>query len=104
MLQASVGREVRLICTDAVVYLESDARYTRVMHANGDALIRRPLKELVAQLDEAVFWQVHRSVIVNHRHIDSAVRTDEGQMPLRLRDRPEILPVSRCFQGLFKGD
>jgi DNA-binding LytR/AlgR family response regulator len=103
VLQASVGREVRLIRCDEVVYFESDSRYTRVVHAGGDALLRMPLKELLAQLDEQRFWQVHRSVIVNHRHIASAVRVDEGQMHLVLRGRSETLPVSRHFQALFKG-
>ncbi len=107
VLQASVGREVKLIRSDEVVYFESDSRYTRVVFVGaegpGDALIRTPLKELLAQLDEQLFWQVHRSVIVNHRCIASAVRVDEGQMHLTLRGRPEKLPVSRHFQGLFKG-
>ncbi len=107
VLQASVGREVRLIRTDEVVYFESDSRYTRVVFdgpaGSGDALIRTPLKELLAQLDEQQFWQVHRSVIVNHRHVAAAVRVDEGHMHLTLRGRHETLPVSRHFQGLFKG-
>jgi DNA-binding LytR/AlgR family response regulator len=111
VLQASMGREVRLIRCDDVIYFESDARYTRVVFDGapdgasrpGDVLIRTPLKELLAQLDEQLFWQVHRSVIVNHRHIQSAVRVDEGQMHLTLRGRSDKLPVSRHFQGLFKG-
>jgi DNA-binding LytR/AlgR family response regulator len=103
VLQAGVGREVRMIRTDEVIYFESDSRYTRVVHASGDALIRTPLKELLAQLDEQLFWQVHRSVIVNHRHIAAAVRVDEGHMHLTLRGRSETLPVSRHFQTLFKG-
>jgi DNA-binding LytR/AlgR family response regulator len=103
VLQAGVGREVRMIRTDEVIYFESDSRYTRVVHASGDALIRTPLKELLAQLDEQLFWQVHRSVIVNHRHIAAAVRVDEGHMHLTLRGRSETLPVSRHFQALFKG-
>jgi len=103
VLQASVGKEVRLIRVDEVVYFESDARYTRVVHEGGEALIRTPLKELLAQLDESRFWQVHRSVIVNHLHIAAAVRVDEGNMHLTLRARHEKLPVSRHFQGLFKG-
>jgi DNA-binding LytR/AlgR family response regulator len=103
VIQAGVGKEVKLIRVAEVVYFESDARYTRVVHEGGEALIRTPLKELLAQLDEAVFWQVHRSVIVNQRHIASAVRVDEGQMHLTLRGRPDKLAVSRHFQGLFKG-
>lgn len=103
VLQASVGKEVRLIRVDEVIYFESDARYTRVVHEGGEALIRTPLKELLAQLDEHRFWQVHRSVIVNHLHVAAAVRVDEGSMHLTLRGRPEKLPVSRHFQGLFKG-
>ena len=107
VIQAGVGKEVRLIRVEEVVYFDADSRYTRVVYESptggGDALIRTPLKELLAQLDEAQFWQVHRSVIVNQRHIASAVRVDEGQMHLVLRGRPETLPVSRHFQGLFKG-
>jgi DNA-binding LytR/AlgR family response regulator len=107
VIQASAGREVRLIRVADVVYFEADARYTRVVYvadgAEGEALIRTPLKELLAQLDERGFLQVHRSVIVNRLHIASAVRVDEGHMHLTLRGRPEKLPVSRPFQGLFKG-
>ena len=64
---------------------------------------RTPLKELLSQLDERQFWQVHRSVIVNRLHVASAVRMDEGHMHLTLRGRRETLPVSRHFQGVFKG-
>ena len=110
VLQASVGKEVRLVQVEDVVYFESDARYTRVVYADGrddagdgEVLIRTPLKELLAQLDPARFWQVHRSVIVNHRHVISALRIDEGSMVLTLRGRQEKLPVSRHFQGLFRG-
>ena len=31
-----------------------------------------------------------------------ALRIDEGHMVLSLRGRPEKLPVSRHFQGLFR--
>jgi len=107
VLQAGVGKEVRLVRVDDVVYFESDTRYTRVVYTDadgdGEVLIRTPLKELLAQLDPTRFWQVHRSVIVAHRHIASALRIDEGNMVLTLRGRAERLPVSRHFQGQFKG-
>ncbi|MBK7615239.1 MAG: response regulator transcription factor [Vitreoscilla sp.] len=107
VIQAAVGKEVRLIRVEEVVYFEADARYTRVVYSadglSGEALIRTPLKELLAQLDERAFCQVHRSVIVNQLHIAAAVRVDEGVMHLTLRGRSDTLPVSRQFQGLFKG-
>jgi DNA-binding LytR/AlgR family response regulator len=102
-IQASLGKEVKLIQPEEVLYFESDARYTRVVTGEGEALIRTPLKELVASLDADLFWQVHRSVLVNHRAIASAVRVDENTMHLTLKGRDEKLPVSRQFQGLFKG-
>jgi DNA-binding LytR/AlgR family response regulator len=102
-IQASLGREVLLIPPDEVVYFEADSRYTRVVHQDGDALIRTPLRELLTQLDPDQFWQIHRSVLVNSRCIARAVRVDEGTMVVTLRGRDEKLPVSRQFQGLFKG-
>ena len=103
VIQASAGKEVRLIPVEDVVYFESDSRYTRVVHAGGEALIRTPLKELLARLETTRFWQVHRSIIVNQRAIASAVRQDDGSMFVSLRGRPERLPVSRHFQSLFRG-
>ncbi len=102
-VQSSTGREVRMIRIDEVAYFESDARYTRVVHDGGEALIRTPLKELLVQLDDTVFWQIHRSLIVDHRRIAKAIRIDETHMEVTLRDRPERLPVSRPFQALFRG-
>lgn len=102
-IQAGVGKEVRMIPIDEVVFFESDTRYTRVVHRGGEALIRTPLKELLARLDPERFWQVHRSIIVDRQAIASAIRHDDGTMVVTLRGRDERLPVSRHFQGLFRG-
>ncbi|MFG6433729.1 LytR/AlgR family response regulator transcription factor [Roseateles sp. LYH14W] len=106
-LQAGVGKEVRLIRVEDVIYCESDSRYTRVVYSDAgkqcEALLRTALKDLLAQLDPARFQQVHRSVVVASAQIASALRDDEGGMLLRLRGSPDTLTVSRPFQGLFKG-
>ena len=102
-IQAGVGKEVRMIPVDEVVFFEADSRYTRVVHRGGEALIRTPLKELLARLDPERFWQVHRSIIVDRQAIASAVRQDDATMVVTLRGRDERLPVSRHFQGLFRG-
>ena len=102
-IQAGVGRDVVLIPPEEVICFEADARYTRVVHQGGEALIRTPLRELLTQLDPEQFWQIHRSVLVNSRCIARAIRVDEGTMVVTLRGRDEKLPVSRQFQALFKG-
>lgn len=102
-IQASQGRDVQLIAPDDVLFFQSDSRYTRVVHRDGEAWIRTALKELLTELDPQLFWQVHRSVVVNSRCIASATRLDENTMQLSLKGHDEKLPVSRQFQGLFKG-
>ena len=106
-LQASIGKEIRIIRVADVVYFESDARYTRVVYREDgeqrEALLRTPLKDLLVQLNPVQFQQVHRSVIVASNQIASAVRDDAGGMVLKLRGCLDQLTVSRPFQGLFKG-
>jgi DNA-binding LytR/AlgR family response regulator len=65
-------------------------------------LIATPLKELVAQLDPAQFAQVHRSVVVNLRAIDHVTRGDNETAEIHLRNRDEVLPVSRSYLHLFR--
>lgn len=101
VIQTGAGQAARLVRVADVVYFESDSRHTRAVYEDGDVLIRTPLKELLSQLDAKRFWQVHRSVVVNQRHIAGAQRQDGGQMVLALHGRAERLPVARHFQGLF---
>lgn len=100
-IKASVGSQVRLIHVDDVHYFESDAKYTRVVTADAEALIRIPLRQLAEQLDPQWFWQVHRSSVVNLRHVASVLRVDEN-MEVILKGRPERIKVSLAYQALFK--
>ncbi|HEY5804689.1 MAG TPA: LytTR family DNA-binding domain-containing protein [Lysobacter sp.] len=101
-ITASAGRDTRLILVDDVAYFRAEHKYTVVMTAEGEALIRKPIRELLAALDPAVFRQIHRSTIVNLKAIASIVRDDSGKGVVRLRQRPETLTVSQPFMALFK--
>ena len=101
-IRASVGNAVRLIPVDEVVYLRSDEKYTLVAWAGGEALIRKTIRELADELDESCFVQVHRSVIVNLRHVAQVVRGANETADVHLRGRSEVLPVSRSYLHLFK--
>jgi DNA-binding LytR/AlgR family response regulator len=101
-ITASTGRETRLILLDDVVYFRADNKYTTVMTADGEALLRKPIRELLDVLDPAVFKQIHRSTIVNMKAVASIVRDDTGKGIVRLRQRPETLTVSQPFMVLFR--
>ena len=102
-ITANSGRETKLIMLDDVAYFRADSKYTVVVTAEGEALLRTPLKELLEALDPRQFRQVHRSTIVNLKAVASVVRDDSGKGTLRLKGRSETLPVSVPFMALFKG-
>ena len=101
-IKASVGRELRLLSIEDVIYFQSDTKYTRVVMAQGEALIRTPLKELLAELDPEKFWQIHRGTLVNVAAIASVSRDGPEKQSVHLRGRPEKLAVSRQFFHLFR--
>ena len=101
-IKASVGSNVRLIPVEEVLFFQSDDKYTRVVTCDGESLIRKPIRELLDELDPAKFWQVHRATIVNVDHIASVRRGLKDQAEISLKDCPETLVVSRAFTHLFK--
>ena len=105
-IRAQAGKTVRVIATEDVDFLRSDAKYTIVGWRDGkrptEAVVRTPLKELLDQLDPDRFAQVHRSVVVNLRAISQVVRHDNETAEIHLKGRAEILPVSRNYLHLFR--
>jgi DNA-binding LytR/AlgR family response regulator len=101
-ITASTGKETRLILVEDVCYFRADHKYTTVVTAEGEALLRKPIRELLAVLDPNLFRQVHRSTIVNLRAIASVARDDEGRGLLKLKHRPETLAVSQPYMALFR--
>jgi DNA-binding LytR/AlgR family response regulator len=101
-VRASLGNSLRLIPVDEVCYFQAEDKYTKVVTASGEALIRTTIRELFDELDPAVFWQVHRSTIVNLRAIARVERDYRDQPLIFLKERPEQLSVSRTFAHLFK--
>ncbi|MFM7805561.1 MAG: LytTR family transcriptional regulator DNA-binding domain-containing protein, partial [Verrucomicrobiota bacterium] len=102
-IQATAGNGLQLIPVEDVLFFMADEKYTRVRTAAQEALIRKPIKELVEELDSEVFWQIHRSTVVNLRAIAKVIRDGDGRPRIRLRDCPEVLEVSRNHSGLFRG-
>ncbi len=102
-IQATVGSTIQMIPVDEVLFFISDEKYTRVQTAQIEALIRKPIKELVDELDPHAFWQIHRSTLVNTSRIAGVSRDLRGRQLVSVKGHPEKLEVSRSYTGLFKG-
>lgn len=102
LIPASSGSQIHMVPVADVLYFEAADKYVRVLTAAREFLIRTPLKELTAQLDPQVFWQIHRSTLVRASSITTVTRDESGKLHLELAGRPEKLPVSRLYAHLFK--
>jgi len=101
-IQASMGQQIRMIPVAEVLFFTSDEKYTRVQTENYEALIRKPIKELVEELDPETFWQIHRATIVNAHAIVGVVRDFRGRQLVQVKGYAGKLEVSRNYTHLFK--
>jgi DNA-binding LytR/AlgR family response regulator len=115
-LQAAVGKtqeylqwikvqhkdSIRLISVKEILYFHASDKYTVVRTADKEFLIKKTITELVTELSSDLFWQIHRSTIVNLASIDTISRSLTGRYQVRLKNSSETLPVSRSFSHLFK--
>ena len=67
-----------------------------------EALIRKPIKELIDELDPEQFWQIHRGTIVNAKAIAGVTRDFRGRQLVLIKGHTEKLEVSRNYTHLFK--
>jgi DNA-binding LytR/AlgR family response regulator len=101
-VQASVGANIRMIPTSDILFFRAEDKYTRVQTAGFEALIRKPIKELIDELDPDEFWQIHRATVVRVDAVDQVSRDFRGHQIVHVKGSDEKLLVSRTFNHLFK--
>ena len=101
-VQASVGATIRMIPTSDILFFRAEDKYTRVQTESFEALIRKPIKELIDELDPKEFWQIHRATVVRVDAVAQVSRNLRGNQTVHLKGREEKLEVSRTFSHLFK--
>jgi DNA-binding LytR/AlgR family response regulator len=102
-ISAAIGDSVRMIGIEEVLYFQAQDKYVRVVTAGAEAIIRTPIKDLLAGLDPDEFWQVHRGTLVRVSAIDRVRKDEFGKSMLQLRGRDDALPVSAAFLYRFRG-
>jgi DNA-binding LytR/AlgR family response regulator len=101
-VQASVGTNIRMIPTSDILFFRAEDKYTRVQTAGFEALIRKPIKELIDELDPNEFWQIHRATVVRIDAVEQVSRNFRGKQIVHVKGSEEKLEVSRTFSHLFK--
>lgn len=101
-IRASRGDYTQQVAVQDILFFHSDEKYTCAQTAQAEYLIRTPIAELAAQLDPALYWQVHRSTIVNLQHLEGTRRDEASRLFIRVKGHPTELPVSRAYVHLFK--
>ena len=101
-VQASVGATLRMIPTSEILFFRAEDKYTRVQTQRFEALIRKPIKELIDELDPKEFWQIHRSTVVRVDAVEQVSRNLRGNQVVHVKGSDEKLEVSRSFNHLFK--
>jgi DNA-binding LytR/AlgR family response regulator len=101
-ISASIGAKTELIPVSEVLCFNAEDKYTEVLTATGTSLIRKPIRELLDELPDDQFWQIHRRTIVRVAAIERAVRNDAGHLELRLRGLDRTFTVSRTFSHRFR--
>lgn len=101
-VQASVGANIRMIPTSEILFFRAEDKYTRVQTERFEALIRKPIKELIDELDPTEFWQIHRAIVVRVDAVEQVSRNLRGHQVVHVKGSGEKLEVSRTFNHLFK--
>ncbi|MGH8260395.1 MAG: LytR/AlgR family response regulator transcription factor [Steroidobacteraceae bacterium] len=96
------GAELRVVAVAEISYLRADQKYTTVITPNGSFLLTSSLREMKEKLDPQVFWQIHRSLVVNVGAIDCIYRTFRGALDVKVKGRDELLRVSAAHAHLFR--
>jgi DNA-binding LytR/AlgR family response regulator len=101
-LTVPVGSERRVLAVGEICYLRADNKYTSLATRSDTFLLSASLKQMREKLDPDVFWQIHRSILVNVGAIETIYRSFRGGLEIKLSERSETLPVSSAHAHLFK--
>ena len=101
-IRASSGELTHQVNVADVIYFHADEKYTVVRTLEAEHLIRTPIQELIEQLDPDLFWQVHRSTVINLAHLAGTRRDEASRLFVRFKGLSNELPVSRAYVPRLK--
>ena len=97
-LKVKVGDKIVLVDSEDVVYFEAKDKFTYLHTADQKYIIDLTLAELESKLDGTDFVRIHRSTIINLKHLLEMVKWFGGKYKVKLKDKNRTeLVVSRGY-------
>ena len=88
--------EIHVMAPEDILWIESDGDYVRLHVTDKSRFVRMSLHRMLEKLDPAHFVRIHRSTIVNLRHMKKASPALYGEYTVELTNGAK-LKVSRTF-------
>ena len=88
--------EIHMMAPEDILWIESDGDYVRLHLGDKSRFVRMSLLRMMDKLDPAHFVRIHRSTIVNLRHMRKASPALYGEYTVELTSGAK-LKVSRTF-------
>lgn len=96
------GRDMVMIDPAEIIYLQAERKYTIAYLPQGQILMRCGITDAEARINMSDFVRIHRSAIVQIKHIDFIRRDEMGRLRVHMKGVPGGIVVSRSFEYVFK--
>ncbi|MFV1885339.1 MAG: LytR/AlgR family response regulator transcription factor [Balneola sp.] len=95
------GSNIYIVKTEDVLWIEAAGNYVNIITENKKHLLRSTMSGLINRLNEDLFYQIHRSTIVNLNVVERIEESNYGDYKVVLKGGEE-LKMSRNFKSLIK--
>lgn len=95
------GSNIYIVKTEDVLWIEAAGNYVNIITENKKHLLRSTMSGLINRLNEDIFYQIHRSTIVNLNVVERIEESNYGDYKVVLKGGEE-LKMSRNFKSLIK--
>lgn len=95
------GSNIYIVRVSEIHWIEAAGNYVSIITESKKHLLRSTLSSLVGRLDESVFYQVHRSTILNINFVDRIEEWSYGDYKVILKNGSE-LKMSRNYKKLIQ--
>jgi two-component system LytT family response regulator len=103
-LQVKVGDRIVLIDIADITHFVAKEKYTFLHTGGQEYIVDFTLADLESKLDPTEFVRIHRSAIINLKHIQEIVKWFGGKYKVRLKDKNKTeLTVSRGYVERIHG-